>query len=116
MGWESRQILIQPAAGVNSGNRARDGEGGRGGHPADERGLHCTAEGTVNPSAMPMTMSRTVSDAVKCFSMWGVWGIGVPYSNDVLVCIVSDKRPLAGSRLEALRPSPKYDRIRQRLP
>ena len=27
------------------------------------------ANGTVKPSDMPMTMSRTVSDAVKCFSM-----------------------------------------------
>lgn len=31
--------------------------------------------GTVKPSDMPMTMSRTVSDAVKCFSMCGVCGI-----------------------------------------
>src|SRR5271166_4383963 len=33
------------------------------------------AKGTVKPSDMPMTMSRTVSEAVKCFSMCGVCGI-----------------------------------------
>jgi hypothetical protein len=27
-----------------------------------------SAKGTVKPSAIPMTMSRTVPDAVKCFS------------------------------------------------
>src|SRR5271165_6499866 len=35
------------------------------------------AKGTVNPSDMPITMSRTVSDEVKCFSMCGVCGIAV---------------------------------------
>src|SRR5580704_16162361 len=35
-----------------------------------------SAKGTVRPSAMPMTISRTVSDAVKCFSTCGVTGIG----------------------------------------
>src|SRR5690242_13699825 len=34
-----------------------------------------SANGTVKPSDMPMTISRTVSDAVKCFSIWGVCGI-----------------------------------------
>ena len=33
-------------------------------------------KGTVNPSAMPMTMSRTVSLAVKWCSMWRVCGMG----------------------------------------
>src|SRR6516162_9031450 len=33
------------------------------------------AKGTVRPSAMPMTTSRTVSDPVKCFSTCGVVGI-----------------------------------------
>ncbi len=33
------------------------------------------ANGTVNPSDMPMTMSRTVSPAVKCFSTCGDVGI-----------------------------------------
>src|ERR1700690_657735 len=33
------------------------------------------ANGTVNPSDMPMTMSRTVAEAVKCFSICGVVGI-----------------------------------------
>jgi len=34
-----------------------------------------SANGTVNPSAMPITTSRTNSPAVKCFSTWGVMGI-----------------------------------------
>jgi len=34
-----------------------------------------SAKGTVNPSDIPMTMSRTVSDAVKCRSMCGVCGM-----------------------------------------
>src|ERR1700757_3570255 len=34
-----------------------------------------SAKGTVNPSAIPMTTSRTNSPAVKCFSMCGVVGI-----------------------------------------
>jgi FrmR/RcnR family transcriptional regulator, repressor of frmRAB operon len=33
------------------------------------------AKGTVRPSDMPITMSRTVSEAVKCFSTCGVCGI-----------------------------------------
>jgi hypothetical protein len=33
------------------------------------------AKGTVKPSDMPMTMSRTVLLAVKCFSMCGVIGM-----------------------------------------
>src|ERR1700682_1268918 len=32
------------------------------------------AKGTVSPSDMPITMSRIVSEAVKCFSTCGVWG------------------------------------------
>src|SRR2546422_4314585 len=34
------------------------------------------AKGTVSPSDMPITMSRIVSEAVKCFSTCGVWGTG----------------------------------------
>src|SRR3954452_16790662 len=33
------------------------------------------AKGTVSPSDMPITMSRTASEAVKCFSTWGVFGM-----------------------------------------
>src|SRR5712692_550564 len=33
-----------------------------------------SAKGTVSPSDMPITMSRIVSEAVKCFSTCGVWG------------------------------------------
>jgi hypothetical protein len=36
------------------------------------------AKGTVKPSDMPMTMSRIVSEDVKCFSTCGVCGIGPP--------------------------------------
>src|SRR5664279_2225967 len=36
------------------------------------------AKGTVNPSAMPITMSRTVSLAVKWCSRWRVTGMGGP--------------------------------------
>src|SRR5256885_16402293 len=32
------------------------------------------AKGTVSPSDIPITMSRIVSEAVKCFSTCGVWG------------------------------------------
>src|SRR5882672_4251942 len=35
-----------------------------------------SAKGTVSPSDMPITMSRIVSEAVKCFSTCGVWGTG----------------------------------------
>ena len=34
-----------------------------------------SAKGTVSPSDIPITTSRTASPAVKCFSMWGVCGI-----------------------------------------
>src|SRR5438132_11673137 len=34
------------------------------------------AKGTVSPSDIPITMSRIVSEAVKCFSTCGVWGTG----------------------------------------
>src|SRR5258708_25679702 len=34
-----------------------------------------SANGTVRPSAIPITISRTNSDAVKCFSTCGVCGI-----------------------------------------
>jgi hypothetical protein len=33
------------------------------------------AKGTVKPSDMPMTISRIVSEAVKCFSVWGTVGM-----------------------------------------
>ena len=34
-----------------------------------------SAKGTVKPSDMPITMSRTTAEAVKCFSTCGVCGI-----------------------------------------
>src|SRR5579884_3276297 len=34
-----------------------------------------SAKGTVRPSAMPMTISRTRAGARKCFSTWGVAGM-----------------------------------------
>src|SRR5471032_906159 len=33
-----------------------------------------SANGTVSPSDIPMTTSRTVSEASKCFSACSVWG------------------------------------------
>ncbi len=33
-----------------------------------------SANGTVRPSDMPMTMFRTVREPVKCCSVWGVVG------------------------------------------
>src|SRR6185437_13384282 len=36
------------------------------------------AKGTVKPSAMPMTMSRTAAVEVKCFSRWAVVGMFAP--------------------------------------
>ena len=36
------------------------------------------ANGMVSPSAIPMTTSRMVAPAVKCFSMWGVEPPGLP--------------------------------------
>src|SRR5438067_3285158 len=35
------------------------------------------ANGTVRPSDIPMTTSRTDSEAVKCFSTWGDRGISI---------------------------------------
>jgi hypothetical protein len=42
------------------------------------------ANGTVRPSAIPITTSRTISVAVKCFSMWGVAGMGVSSAVKIL--------------------------------
>jgi hypothetical protein len=36
------------------------------------------AKGTVNPSDIPMTISRIVSEEVKCVSTCGVCGIAAP--------------------------------------
>src|SRR5829696_5799518 len=41
-----------------------------------------SANGTVRPSAIPMTMSRTTSLDVKCRSMWGVCGIDLEFSHE----------------------------------
>src|SRR5487761_849937 len=43
-----------------------------------------SAKGTVKPSDIPMTMSRTAAVDVKCFSRWAVVGIVAP-----LVCRVN---------------------------
>src|SRR5260221_41735 len=51
------------------------------------------ANGTVKPSAMPMTTSRTFSPAVKCFSTWGVEGIGVSE-------VQQDERDQSGNGLD----------------
>src|SRR2546428_652743 len=43
------------------------------------------ANGTVRPSDIPMTMSRTVLPAVKCFSTWGVCGMSTPVEDPILL-------------------------------
>src|SRR3989442_15440439 len=43
------------------------------------------ANGTVRPSDIPMTMSRTVLPAVKCFSTWGVCGMSTPVGGPILL-------------------------------
>src|SRR2546422_11519302 len=44
-----------------------------------------SANGTVRPSDIPMTMSRTVLPAVKCFSTWGVCGMSGPVGGSLLL-------------------------------
>src|SRR5437879_5245901 len=36
-----------------------------------------SAKGTVSPSDIPITMSLTISEPVKCRSMWGGFGMNV---------------------------------------
>src|SRR5260370_34697030 len=45
------------------------------------------ANGTVRPSAIPMTTSRTNSEAVKCFSTCGVSGIFFQVSPSVVMIV-----------------------------
>src|SRR6266481_4861448 len=54
------------------------------------------ANGTVSPSAIPITISRTNSDAVKCFSTCGVCGIFFQVSPSVRI---GRSRNLFGSSL-----------------
>ena len=56
--------------GETCGDDDPAGIDGRADNPA------ASANGTVSPSAIPITTSRTVSDAVKCCSTCGVVGIG----------------------------------------
>src|SRR5262245_26372920 len=51
-----------------------------------------SAKGTVSPSDIPMTMSRIRADAVKCFSTWGVWGIGSSRSVDGRLLVLLRRR------------------------
>src|SRR5258708_739479 len=55
-----------------------------------------SANGTVSPSAIPITISRTNSDAVKCFSTCGVCGIFFQVSPSVGI---GRSRNLLGSSL-----------------
>src|SRR5580700_8609335 len=55
-----------------------------------------SAKGTVRPSAIPMTMSRTNSEAVKCDSTCGVCGIFFQVSPSVGI---SSRRNLLGRTL-----------------
>ena len=51
------------------------------------------ANGTVRPSAIPITMSRTASDEVKCFSTCGDWGIVDSSWNFAVGLVVRDQWP-----------------------
>src|SRR5579862_1054456 len=55
-----------------------------------------SAKGTVRPSAIPITMSRTNSEAVKCDSTCGVCGIFLQVTSSVRI---SSCRNLLGSSL-----------------
>src|SRR2546423_3031496 len=55
------------------------------------------AKGTVKPSDMPITMSRTVSEAVKCFSTCGVCGMGVLLVQPVKPFVLTDTTPTVAS-------------------
>src|ERR1700694_1418383 len=46
------------------------------------------ANGTVNPSDMPITMSRTASPAVKCRSICGVCGITFSFKLTLLSSVL----------------------------
>src|ERR1700722_4776857 len=72
-----------------------------------------SANGTVSPSAIPMTMSRTNSEAVKCDSTCGVCGIffqvspsvGIPSRRNLLGRSLGHDLP---SALAALRAQVDY--------
>src|SRR5579863_5796363 len=93
-----------------------------------------SANGTVKPSDMPMTTSRTNSLAVKCRSMWAVWGIAISSPEGpspplaasaagvalepVVEVIVPAPRPGPGARDEIRRderPAPALDLANVRL-
>src|SRR6266851_8404428 len=46
-----------------------------------------SAKGTVNPSDIPMTTSRTKSEAVKCFSRCGVCGMSLEVFSSVRILV-----------------------------
>src|SRR5260370_30370636 len=46
-----------------------------------------SANGTVNPSDIPMTISRTKSEAVKCFSRCGVCGMSLEVFSSVRILV-----------------------------
>src|SRR2546427_6360507 len=69
------------------------------------------ANGTVSPSAIPITMSLTVSEPVKCRSMCGVCGMRVSSIVDLLSTDSCDAYTVlvrALRILESLR-RPAYD-------
>src|SRR2546422_11053171 len=56
------------------------------------------ANGTVRPSDIPMTMSRTVLPAVKCFSTWGVCGMSAPVGGSILLDLTGGVAGGSGER------------------
>lgn len=68
------------------------------------------AKGTVSPSAIPMTMSRTWAEAEKCFSRCGVTGMGHLKVNPVTVVL---HRMMRHSRTHRQHPA---DGIRHKMP
>src|ERR1019366_9106130 len=68
------------------------------------------ANGTVRPSDIPITMSRTASVEVKCFSTCGVCGIGgSPFRSD---CVRGDLIPAQESP-SGITPCPQTPRRRK---
>ena len=78
-------VLCVRSRGEIAAETHRDGAGDHLGEPGgDDTSVLATAaerpaasaNGTVRPSAIPITTSRTLSEEVKCFSMCGVAGTG----------------------------------------
>src|SRR6202165_3996806 len=89
-----------------------------------------SANGTVRPSAIPITMSRIVADAGKCFSRWGVWGTAPPLAATLMLhsrgsctsctaaymCARVQLRRAAGGTVEYIQVVPFGDRALRKVP